>query len=821
MVRKIELKSNYGITLIALVVTIAVLLILAGVSANLLFTDGNILQIAQASVESHKKAQIEEKLSIEIVNYKAEKLLNPKLNIEDFWQKLVQAGLINSPADITKEVIKEENKIVEANNKKKQTSLVAKLATTTPIKLASQVTNQVAQNIQQTLTSQKETYTITTKDGYVATVETDGDDNMTLKEVLTPSQAKARANTQSPNLITGTITVSAPIWTANENATVTLSTTTGLKMQWQKNSISGMWMEGTTVEGLRHGDTIFTRLIDDEGNAADEASVSILDSIVPELATITRLTLSTTIGEKELATVTHTDNQTKIDITKCKWLFNTTSTNLNVNNTVWNTADAFSNSTHPIIITVPSQPGDYYLHVLSVDIAGNKRETISHKVEVKRKAPILGTNPTNTPVENGYGRIDVIWLDENNNIIPQPKSPILGTTGNKMTPIKWDGTTEKTANEANSGNEWYEYKAITGNADNNASHWANAKTQNGSYFVWIPRYAYRITYYTSQTDQAKELGYYDGYGMWSEDGILRYSLEDGIETVEAADGYKYIVHPAFGAKQGSTQAQKTKNINNGGWGDTLTGFWFAKFEMSGTESTNLASTPGVQSLRSRTIGEFYTIGREATYGQTGTVDSFDNKTSFMNSHMAKNSEWGAVAYLTHSQYGRNGHEIAINRNSSFYTGGAQGETAYTNANNQKQSTTGNTYGIYDMSGGAYEYTAAWNTNTSSYISNGSSFATTGGASTKYATAYHGTSNNYGTDIYTVCKTGDATKEVYVSGTTGWFSDYSTFVYSSSPFFVRGGRFNNGSNAGVFYSYYNSGNSGSSHSFRAVLGFEAL
>ena len=395
-----------------------------------------------------------------------------------------------------------------------------------------------------------------------------------------------------------------------------------------------------------------------------------------------------------------------------------------------------------------------------------------------------------------------------------------------MQAIKWEGTEEKPADKTNNGNDWYEYKAIEGEEDNNTSHWANAKTENGSYFVWIPRYAYRITYYQSETDHTVT-GYYDGNGMWSaKDGAIKYALEEGIETVEE-DGNKYIVHPAFGAKpkQEETNEQyttrKTQNINNGGWGEPLAGFWFAKFEMSGTESTNLASTPGVQSLRSRTIGEFYTIGREATYGQTGTVDSFDNKTSFMNSHMAKNSEWGAVAYLTHSQYGRNGHEIDKNGNSSYYTGGAQGETAYTNANNQKQSTTGNTYGIYDMSGGAYEYTAAWNTNTSSYISNGSSFATTGGASTKYATAYHGTSNNYGTDIYTVCKTGDATKEVYVSGATGWFNDYSYFVYSSLPFFERGGHYNNGSNAGVFYSDYFSGGSSSSYSFRAVLGFEAL
>ncbi len=606
-------------------------------------------------------------------------------------------------------------------------------------------------------------------------------------------------------------------------ATIKLKTTEivpeGTNIQYQIDSTQGTWIlyQESGIANLNHGSTVFARLYDGK-NKSKETGISIIDGIEPELATIMNLPTSADSGTTITATVTHRDKQSGINLSNCKWIFNDI-VNINKEDNIWNTAQTFNTSTNQISITVPDTAKNYYLHVLSVDNAGRKRVTTS--VSVKVKAP----NP-NTPITTGFGKIDIVWLDENNNIIPQPKEPILGTAGNKMTPIKWDGTTEKTANEANSGNDWYEYKAITGNADNNASHWANAKTQNGSYFVWIPRYAYRITYYKSETDNTIT-GYYDGNGMWSaETGVIKYALEEGIETVEAEDGNKYIVHPAFGAKPkqvGETDAdyttRKTQNINNGGWGNTLTGFWFAKFEMSGTGSTNLASTPGVQSLRDKTIGEFYTIGREATYGQTGSIDSFDNKTSFMNSHMAKNSEWGAVAYLTHSQYGRNGHEIAINRNSSFYTGGAQGETAYTNANNQKQSTTGNTYGIYDMSGGAYEYTAAWNTNTSSYISNGSTFATTGGASTEYATAYRGTSNRYGRHIYTVCKTGDATKEVYVSGETGWFGDSSNFVYSSYPFFIRNGNYVDGSYAGVFYSNCNSGNSASNFGFRAALGPE--
>ena len=51
-----ELKSKRGITLIALVVTIVVLLILAGITINLVFADGGILQKAQDAADAQREA---------------------------------------------------------------------------------------------------------------------------------------------------------------------------------------------------------------------------------------------------------------------------------------------------------------------------------------------------------------------------------------------------------------------------------------------------------------------------------------------------------------------------------------------------------------------------------------------------------------------------------------------------------------------------------------------------------------------------------------------------------------------------------------------
>ena len=55
-------------------------------------------------------------------------------------------------------------------------------------------------------------------------------------------------------------------------------------------------------------------------------------------------------------------------------------------------------------------------------------------------------------------------------------------------------------------------------------------------------------------------------------------------------------------------------------------------------------------------------------------------------------------------------------------------------------------------------------------------------------------------------------------TAGWYSDYARFVYSSVPWFERGGYYSsNGDSAGVFYfNDYSGGGYFSYYGFRVVL-----
>ncbi|MBS5778925.1 MAG: hypothetical protein KIC82_05715, partial [Acholeplasma sp.] len=250
----------------------------------------------------------------------------------------------------------------------------------------------------------------------------------------------------------------------------------------------------------------------------------------------------------------------------------------------------------------------------------------------------------------------------------------------------------------------------------------------------------------------------------------------------------------------------------------LTGFWVGKFEISTTDSTCNSSAssancnkvltmtikPNVSSWRYATISNHFTSIQNAktTYG----INNAD-------SHMMKNMEWGAVAYLKQSKYGLGTTDIAVNTNSSYYTGGGTSDAYKTNV---AQSTTGNIYGVYDMSGGAWERVMGNMKNSSNaFYSSNAGFTTAPDA--KYYDSYKYDSSSNKT--HARGKLGDATKETLATfGNTsgGWYSDYASFPGSSDSWFGRGGYYGDGTDAGVFIFGGSYGGDVDYYSARAVL-----
>jgi len=151
---------------------------------------------------------------------------------------------------------------------------------------------------------------------------------------------------------------------------------------------------------------------------------------------------------------------------------------------------------------------------------------------------------------------------------------------------------------------------------------------------------------------------------------------------------------------------------------------------------------------------------------------------------------------------------------------------WTGDNGQKASTTGNITGVYDTAGGSFDRISAYNNNgSSSSLVDGSSFASAGGTSNKYSTAYRNTTSaidaptfqEFWTNSKDVSHVGDAMHEVWTEYGNTWHGAYLFFVGSdsSSLFFGRGGKYDDETN--MFYAGgHNNGASYISYGYRVCL-----
>ncbi len=230
---------------------------------------------------------------------------------------------------------------------------------------------------------------------------------------------------------------------------------------------------------------------------------------------------------------------------------------------------------------------------------------------------------------------------------------------NNMIPVYYENGNTVMANEDNSDNNnlWYDY----GN-----KRWANSvvsKKNNYSvgdvipkedilaYYVWIPKYSYKVWNINSEIGYQAYDAYKDGIDIKFSDGTISCIMGNKC----TGDNLDYYTNPAF---------------------DNIRGLWVSKYEVSND----------LKFIPNKTV----TTNSDITYFE----NEFDNITSKyilgndIDSSIIDSYEWGAITYLTHSKYGN----MNISRNDS-----------YTSGNNDQDSTTGNIYGVFDMSGGASEF----------------------------------------------------------------------------------------------------------------------
>lgn len=457
-----------------------------------------------------------------------------------------------------------------------------------------------------------------------------------------------------------------------------------------------------------------------------------------------------------------------------------------------------------------------------------------------------------------------------------------------MIPIKyvsgnWVITTEDDA-------DWYNYVNSDGTA---GFKWANVMLSDGKYkvssanyttdgtttvaeadlgsmFVWIPRYAYSInSYHTSADGEGKtqnitNVVFLKGVSNRDSNGTEYYASYNP-DSVTTGGKTPTIVHPAF---------------NFGG--KALSGIWVAKFEAGMAEtlstSTNNDGNKTVKVVPNAETWRYIQVGNCFKASLKMQVSGNPYGISGADSHLMKNSEWGAVAYFAASQYGKTPTINSLyeyDNSSNVYHEYAGGKDYKTNVS---QSTTGNVTGIYDLNGGAWEYVAAYYDNGNSILSSqglesfsnnklkseyakywdkyevGNDEKTIYGpdnsklwdldnSDTSKITATNEIRKRITTERYNLMKSimGDAMYEVIntysyygkkSNGDRDWLidttatgaqygkcyynSDYALIGNCALPFLLRGGDWWIGSSAGVFDSggYY--GYAGDSAGFRPVL-----
>ncbi len=449
-----------------------------------------------------------------------------------------------------------------------------------------------------------------------------------------------------------------------------------------------------------------------------------------------------------------------------------------------------------------------------------------------------------------------------------------------MIPVKYTGTTTNAqwtsiANPEDSSNQgnWYNYNqkqwanAVTVKKEALAKYQGQDKVVDQAdilgFWVYIPRYTYEVMRRDGTDKPVSAQNFLISFEKVTtpkrhpaacpekgKDYRTQCDLDRSYIKGQPSNQGTWATHPdfTFGSKE-------------------LNGIWFAKFETTGT-NTQPTVLPNERHMSGYDTAS-YSIGRMYTTAKTlGVADdnNIGGNTDYtvptqnnhhlakLSSHMVNNNDWGAATYLSASKYGAGyngvqknangaGHsnDNNNNNNNSYGTTGcgpqANGNTskyensgtlgapqacgnpdrAYNGTLGQLASTTSNPTGIYDMSGGGWEYVAA-SYSDNLYNSNTKNFGLA--AHPPYANTYN--FKKFNSCTYQTCG-GQALYETHNgSNSTGynmWLNQYAYFVEQDSdslPWFYRGGSYSGDSSAVLVYTGGLDGSANSDSAFRVAL-----
>ena len=433
-----------GITLVALVVTIIILLILATISIQALTQTGLFENANKAKLET-KRGQIKEWLSLNLMEVQSENYNKTDEEILEIARKKADSSeklkSLGKSATVDGELSTEEdgqtvppyfNVIVDNDLYKvsiKEQEFIGEMGKIVP-----------SVDFSATTTSKSITLKITTKRNQGGTVECyikgENDSNYgtgqkaidnqytfdnleqgkkyKIKVVVTSGNGQkaekekeyttvdvkglTAADVEFEYSINGTA-INKSTWT-NKEVKVTAKLKVdiaGYTLVTKKND--GTWQE-TDNQTFGENGIMYVALTDGRNYGETQATgnVTNIEKNAPSVNINLSATEVTTEGSIT-ATVTQRDSESGINIGSCRWVYNTTAGNIGINASSY--TGTFTSATQNLTLK-SATVGTYYLHVLSADNAGNLKETIKGPITVKTASNTVPGATTHTPTSITY-----------------------------------------------------------------------------------------------------------------------------------------------------------------------------------------------------------------------------------------------------------------------------------------------------------------------------------------------------------------------------------------------------------------------------------
>ncbi len=198
-----------------------------------------------------------------------------------------------------------------------------------------------------------------------------------------------------------------------------------------------------------------------------------------------------------------------------------------------------------------------------------------------------------------------------------------------MKGIYWDDENNEKEISSENDSNWYDYSK-------NILKMANAKTEDGNYWVWIPRFIYLST---------------------KEEKDVEFVQNKTLISTRNESRNTYKLHESF-SEDGN-----------------VTGFWIAKFQANFERENYISMKPG----NALSILSVSKVQSEI---------AFLNRKNNTNYLLMSEKERQAVMFLSEA------NSIQVSNDLVHYAGGAPNENGY--KTNSKYSSTGNVYGVYDL-----------------------------------------------------------------------------------------------------------------------------